>query len=195
MSKEILIATTNRSEDWPKLSRPEVTFAGRSNCGKSSLINALLGGKHARTSSTPGKTILINFYNYTDVITFTDLPGYGYAKVPMKLKSSWGRYIEDYLATREPLKAVFILADVRRGIEEEENDLAKWLRSIGLPFYFIFTKTDKLSPNELTRQKNVITKRIQSLKNKSLANVFYVSVLKKSGIEELKAELNKLGEL
>ncbi len=189
MAKTALITSSVKKEGWPVSSKPELAFAGRSNSGKSSLINALIGGKHARTSSKPGKTILINFYDYEDKILFADLPGYGYAKVAKKLRHSWKGLIEEYLLERDSLKAVFIISDVRRGLESDELDLADWLQQAGLPFYFIFTKTDKLSSNELANRKKHLSSSHKTIKTR----FFYVSVLKKSGIEELKAEIDNIG--
>ncbi len=185
MRKDALIASAIKIEDWPSSAMSEITFAGRSNSGKSSLINALIGGKHARTSSRPGKTALINFYDYKGKMIFTDLPGYGYAKVSIKTKKSWKGIVEEYLLNRENLEYVFILCDVRRGIEQEEKDLVRWLKTVGIHFYFIFTKIDKLTPHELSNQKKHIAK--------IATGVFYVSVLKKSGIEELRIKLEELG--
>jgi GTP-binding protein len=185
MRKDALIASAIKIEDWPSSAMSEITFAGRSNSGKSSLINALIGGKHARTSSRPGKTSLINFYDYKGKMIFTDLPGYGYAKVSIKTKKSWKGIVEEYLLNRENLEYVFILCDVRRGIEQEEKDLVRWLKTVGIHFYFIFTKIDKLTPHELSNQKKHIAK--------IATGVFYVSVLKKSGIEELRIKLEELG--
>jgi GTP-binding protein len=137
----------------------------------------------------PGKTVLINFYDYMGKMLFTDLPGYGYAKVAKKTMRSWKGLVEDYLLNRESLNAIFIICDVRRGIEDEEKEFTTWLRQVGLPFYLVFTKTDKLSTNELARQKKVISSSSGSIKT----GIFYVSVLKKSGIEELKTEINNIG--
>jgi len=187
MRKDALIASAIKIEDWPASIKPEISFAGRSNSGKSSLINALIGGKHARTSSKPGKTVLINFYDYKDKIVLTDLPGYGYAKVSIKTRRSWQGIVEEYLLNRENLRTVFIICDVRRGIEQEEKELVRWLKSVGIHFYFIFTKIDKFSSNELFNKKKQIAKLA--------SGVFYVSVLKKSGIEELRIKLEKLGDI
>lgn len=174
MRKGALLASAVKKEDWPRSEKPEIAFAGRSNSGKSSLINALIGGKHARTSSKPGKTVLINFYDYMDKVLFTDLPGYGYARVAKKVSRSWKGLVEDYLLDRENLKMIFIICDVRRGIEDEENELVRWLKQVGLPFRVIFTKTDKLSPNELAQQKRLISSAPGPIKT----GIFYVSVLK-----------------
>ena len=189
MRKSALITSAVKKEGWPGSLKPEIAFAGRSNSGKSSLINGLMGGQHARTSSKPGKTVLINFYDYMDKMLFTDLPGYGYAKVAIKTRRSWKGLIEEYLLDRESLKAVFIICDVRRGIEDEEKEFVRWLKQVGLPFYLVFTKTDKLSPNELSKQKKLILSSCGPIKT----GIFYVSVLKKSGIEELKTEINSIG--
>lgn len=195
MDKKNLITSVATKEGFPTTTKPELAFAGRSNSGKSSLINSLFNSKCAKTSSKPGKTILLNFFNYKDKFVLVDLPGYGYAKVSIKLRKSWKGLIEDYFLSRNNIRAVFILSDVRRGIEEDEINLALWLNNLGLNTFFIFTKIDKLSNNELTKQKQIITKDLQKIGFDFVANVFYVSVLKKLGIEELKTKLEELGDL
>ncbi len=128
---------------------PEVAFAGRSNVGKSSLINTLLNRKNlVKTSATPGKTRLINFFSINERFVFVDLPGYGYAKVSKQERSLWGPMVESYLGVRETLTGVIILQDIRRSTGQEEYDLVDFLNGIGLPFFFIFTKADKLSKNK-----------------------------------------------
>ncbi len=136
---------------------PEIAFAGRSNVGKSSLINTLINRKNlVKTSATPGKTRLINFFSINDRFIFVDLPGYGYAKVSKQERALWGPMVEAYLTGRQNLKGVIILQDIRRSPEAEEKDLADFLHHIGVPFFYIFTKADKLSKNkQISRVKQV----------------------------------------
>lgn len=125
---------------------PEVAFVGRSNVGKSSLINTLLNRKRlVKTSSTPGRTQLINFFNVNGSFTFVDLPGYGYAKVPQNVVKSWGDMIETYLSTRKTLKGVVMLMDIRRTPAKDELDLVAWFRHYRIPTRYVLTKADKFS--------------------------------------------------
>ena len=139
--------------DFPKEKFPEMAFVGRSNVGKSSLINTLIGRKGlAKTSSTPGRTRLINFFRINHKLTFVDLPGYGYAKVAASLREEWGPMIEGYLEKRDNLKGVVLIMDLRRPPEKEEEMLIEFLSSLEIPVVFALTKVDKLSGNERTRQ-------------------------------------------
>ncbi len=132
---------------------PEIAFAGRSNVGKSSLINRLIQRKNlVKTSARPGKTQSLNFFSVDDSLYLVDLPGYGYAKVPKKMKDSWLRLITGYLETRESLKCVVVIIDLRHALKVIDRQLVDWLRSSGIPHLLIYTKIDKLSANG--RQKN-----------------------------------------
>jgi GTP-binding protein len=136
---------------------PEIAFAGRSNVGKSSLINTLLKRKGlARTSNTPGRTQEINFFTVNDRLAFIDLPGYGYAKVPEAIRKHWGPMIETYLSTRETLRLVVLILDIRRDPAEEDRQLICWLEFYRLPFLIVLTKIDKVSRNELCRRQRWI---------------------------------------
>jgi GTP-binding protein len=140
--------------DFPPEELPEVAFAGRSNVGKSSLINTLVGHSGlARTSRTPGRTQLLNWFRVEapqpgGSLAFVDLPGYGYAKVPTAMQASWQTLIERYLEDRKVLKAVVLLVDVRRGVEGEEEDLAAWLTERKVPVIGVVTKIDKVAKNK-----------------------------------------------
>jgi GTP-binding protein len=137
-------------EHYPRDGRPEVAFLGRSNVGKSSLMNSLLGVRGlARTSSTPGRTQLINFFLIDDAFYFVDLPGYGYARVPSDVKKEWGPMVQKYLATRPNLVLSIVITDSRQGPTKLDLQMIEWLQSKGKPFVIIATKADKLSGNQL----------------------------------------------
>jgi len=134
---------------YPPPDRPEVAFAGRSNVGKSSLLNTLVKRKNlARTSSTPGRTQALNFFRVNDRFTFVDLPGYGYARVSREVKRSWRGMVEAYIKNRPNLKAVVVIVDVRRDLEEDDRSLMEWLKQEGKNVLPIFTKVDKLTRKE-----------------------------------------------
>lgn len=131
---------------YPEAVLPEIAFVGRSNVGKSSLINTLLNRKRlVKTSSTPGRTQLINFFDINKAFTFVDLPGYGYAKVPKSVVKSWGQMIETYLSNRETLKGVVMLMDIRRTPGKDEMDLINWFNFYKIPTIYVLTKADKFS--------------------------------------------------
>lgn len=139
----------------------EFAFAGRSNAGKSSMINALLNRKRlVKISSTPGKTQLINFFLINDAFMFVDLPGFGYAKVPKAVKKKWGSMVETYLKQRQYLKGLVLLMDIRRLPRQEESDLLGWLDLYCLPAVIVLTKADKLSKSKQKHQQNAIAKTL-----------------------------------
>lgn len=146
----------------PRAVHPEVAIAGRSNVGKSSLINRMTG-RHslARTSRTPGCTRGLIFYDVNNAFTLVDLPGYGYASRSQSERKQWKNLVERYLATREELAGVLILIDCRRGPEEEELELAGYLDSVGVVYTFVLTKADKLSRSALARQSSVLAASLQ----------------------------------
>lgn len=127
---------------------PEVVLAGKSNVGKSSLINHLLQGKFAKTSATPGKTQLLNFFLVDEKWLVVDLPGYGFAKAPPEEVQKWSNAIDHYVSTRASLKLMLLLLDSRRGWGEQDRTLAAWCQAKQIPLLLIFTKTDKLSSSE-----------------------------------------------
>lgn len=137
-------------ESWRKVVAPQVAFAGRSNVGKSSLLNALTGQKHlARTSRTPGRTRGIVFFEIEGRYAFADLPGYGFAKVSRDEREQWKTLIEEYFSSCRLLRKVYLLVDLRRGPEEEERMLAEFLSEVGVPYRWIGTKADKLKRSEI----------------------------------------------
>lgn len=136
---------------------PEFAFAGKSNVGKSSLINALMNRKaYARTSSQPGKTQTINFYNINEQLYFVDLPGYGYAKVSMELRAKWGRMIERYLKKSGQLKLIFLLVDIRHEPSENDKDMYDWIVHNGFLPVVIATKLDKINRSQIAKQTKLI---------------------------------------
>lgn len=141
----------------PKNDKPEVAFAGKSNVGKSSLINALMNRKaYARTSATPGKTQTINFYNINEELYLVDLPGYGYAKVTESEKKKWGRMIENYLHGSTQLKAVFLLSDIRHAPPENDRIMYEWVLSQGFEPVIIATKLDKIKRSQVQKQLKIL---------------------------------------
>lgn len=141
----------------PENTHPEVAFAGKSNVGKSSLINALVNRKSfARTSSEPGKTQTINFYNVNNELYLVDLPGYGYAKTSMETREKWGKMIEKYLHTSKMLKAVFLLVDIRHEPSQNDVNMFGWIKYQGFTPVVIATKADKLKRSQLPRQIKLV---------------------------------------
>src|SRR5580765_6942688 len=144
-----------KESDWPRDSLPEISFLGRSNVGKSSLINSLLGVRGlARTSSTPGRTQSLNFYTINGKFRFVDLPGYGYARAPRALKAEWGQAAAEYLAKRELLVLSIHIVDSRHEPSKQDLQLHEWLKHNHKPHLIVITKSDKLSRNELAKSVN-----------------------------------------
>lgn len=147
------ICSATRPENYPGDCGPEIAFAGRSNVGKSSLINVLVNRRSlVRTSSTPGRTQLLNFFRVNQQFTLVDLPGYGFAKVPLAVKKAWGPMIRTYLERRDTLKAVVFILDIRRVPREEDIQMLDWLEEFGLPTIPVITKIDKIGRSQLARQ-------------------------------------------
>ncbi len=181
IKKSDFVKSAVLESDYPEIIGIEFSFIGRSNVGKSSLINSLTGRRNlARTSKTPGRTQLINYFVINDEIYFVDLPGYGFAKVPEAVKRNWGKTIETYLVSERD-KVVFLLLDLRRIPSKEDMDMLKWLEYYDIEYYIIFTKADKLSNNEKFKQLKEIRKKLV-FKNE---DVFFYSALKGTGKEEL----------
>lgn len=151
-SAEFVTSAANPS-GFARPTLPEIAFAGRSNVGKSSLINTLVGVPGlARASRTPGRTRLLNWFRVVPPrgapVHFVDLPGYGYARVPHEMRAAWRPLIESYLRDRPALRGLVLLIDARRGAEDEERDLLAWLREVGVPALVVVTKSDKLPKNK-----------------------------------------------
>lgn len=155
------VTSAVKPEHYPEAHLPEIAFAGRSNVGKSSLINTLLNRKRlVKTSSTPGRTQLINFFDINKEFTFVDLPGYGYAKVPKKVKKEWGNMIETYITKRETLRCVILLLDIRRTPGDEELNILDWLDHYQIPNIVVLTKADKFSNQQKGKQHTKIAKKL-----------------------------------
>ena len=155
------IKSATKPSHYPEGDLPEIAFAGRSNVGKSSLINVLVNRKSlVRTSSTPGRTQLINFFDVNKAFTLVDLPGYGFAKVPLAVKKQWGPMMETYLSTRPNLRGVVLIIDIRRIPADEDLQMLDWLRSFNVPPLLVVTKCDKVSRNEREKHLAVIAKTL-----------------------------------
>ena len=175
---------------FPEERGPEIAFAGRSNVGKSSLINGLLNRKNlARTSSTPGKTITINFYEINQEFFFVDLPGYGYAKAARTERAKWGKMIEKYLNNRKNLRSVFLLVDCRIPPTADDCRMYEWMKAAGFDPVIITTKTDKLSKNQLIKSMSVIRKTLQAPQD---IKILPFSALKRTGREEILDIIEKI---
>ncbi len=181
-TSEFITSAVKRNQ-YPVDVRPEVAFVGRSNVGKSSIINALTNRrKLAKVSQTPGKTRLINFFLINDEMYLVDLPGYGYAKVSKKEKESWGKTIETYLMEREQLKKVVLLVDSRHKPTADDIPMHEWIKHFGYKVIVIATKSDKLSNNEIGKSKKLIK---ETLKLGPEDEFYLFSSVKKNGKEEL----------
>lgn len=184
------IKTAVGPKDFPKLVNlkghplPEIAVAGRSNVGKSSLLNSIFQAKGmVKTSSTPGKTQALNFFTLNEEIAFVDLPGYGYAKVPDSLRKNWGPLIQNYLENRKELKIILFLFDIRRIPNEEDLQLMDWIIYNQKAALLVFTKVDKVNQNERT----VNTKKILEAFNVQNLHYIHYSVPKDEGRRELMA--------
>jgi GTP-binding protein len=154
------ITSAVKPRHYPPPEYPEIAFAGRSNVGKSSLINILVNRKRlVKTSNTPGRTQLINFFRVNDQLSLVDLPGYGYARVPEAVRKQWGPMIETYLVTRSTLMGVILIVDIRRVPGREEHDLIRWLDHHRRPCRIVVTKADKLSRNKQVRPLRIIAEK------------------------------------
>ena len=177
-------------QNMPNSHIPEICFAGRSNVGKSSLINAICERKNiARVSNTPGRTQIIHFYIVQNKLFITDLPGYGYAKAPKSKIIEWNKLIEQYLITRSRLQRAFILIDARHGIKESDHKMMIWLNNIALNFQCVLTKIDKVTNSKL----NIIVKSIKLEIQKytpAHPEIISTSAKKNIGINKIRGHLN-----
>ena len=187
-----LEAVAVKASQYPDDTMPEIAFAGRSNVGKSSLLNLLTGRKSlARVSGSPGKTRTINFYKINDTFRIVDLPGYGYAKVSKSMSRDWGPMMEEYFQKRKGLKKVIQLVDIRHAPSAQDVQMYEYLKHYGLDGIVVATKADKVSRNELQKCIRVIRNTLE-LSPDDL--VIPVSALKRTGQDILLGEIEKLLE-
>ncbi|MHC1720592.1 MAG: ribosome biogenesis GTP-binding protein YihA/YsxC [Clostridiaceae bacterium] len=185
---EFIISAVKR-EQYPTDNRLEIAFAGRSNVGKSSLINSLTNRrKLVKVSGTPGKTRLINFFLINNEFYFVDLPGYGYAKVSKKEKESWGKTIETYLINREQLKKIILLVDCRHEPTEDDKIMYRFIKNCGYDCTIVATKIDKLTKNQLNKNLIMLRKALDFCEGDQLLTF---SSLNKQGKEELLENIGK----
>src|SRR5579863_140987 len=180
---QFLLSAMN-PEQFPAPGLPEVAFLGRSNVGKSSLLNALVGEKAAKVSSTPGRTRAINFFLLADErqrgrLIFADLPGYGYAKISKSISAEWPKFIEPYLQERETLGLCVCLVDSNVPPQPRDGQLIEWLQSVGRTFLVVATKVDRLSGNVRTRNMAALKKELE------VEEILAVSAKTGTGIKEL----------
>lgn len=192
IKKSELETVAVKPSQYPPVGLPEIAFAGRSNVGKSSLLNLLTGRKSlARVSGSPGKTRTINFYKVNDEFRIVDLPGYGYAKISKSVSENWGEMMEAYLSNREGLKKVIQLVDVRHAPSAQDVQMYEYLKYYGLDGIVVATKADKVSRNELQKCISVIRKTLDlSPEDK----VIPISSLKRTGQDVLLGEIEKILE-
>jgi len=178
-------------EHYPPADLPEVAFAGRSNVGKSSLINKILNRKKlVRTSKTPGRTQLLNFFEINEIYRFVDLPGYGYAKVPAEVQKRWRPMVETYLTSRSNMRGMVLLLDIRREPSKEDLNLWHWLQTKSIEVVKVTTKADKLSRNKRNKQIAAIAKTLGCKKEELIE----FSAITGEGRHEIWKELLRLLE-
>ncbi len=178
-------------EGYPPPNLPEIAFAGRSNVGKSSLINVLVNRKRlVKTSATPGRTQLLNFFRINDRICFVDLPGYGYAKVPEAVRRRWGPMVEGYLSKRSCLRGVILILDIRRTPKQEEHDLLNWLSDHRIPAKTVLTKTDKISKSRRQLRRRDVAEALAA----PVEDLLLFSAKTRQGRQELWAHILEMTE-
>jgi GTP-binding protein len=183
------LTSASKASQFPQDNRREVAFAGRSNAGKSSAINTLCMNKSlARTSKTPGRTQLINFFPLDEERCLVDLPGYGYAKVPEAVRREWQSLMEDYLSKRENLAGLVMIMDIRHPLKDYDLQMLEWCQHFGTPVHILLTKADKLKKGPASQSLLQVRK---TLKEEGIdATVQIFSALNKTGLEELQGVLN-----
>jgi len=183
------VTSVFKTSQLPAADLPEVAFAGRSNVGKSSLINRLINRRNlVKVSARPGKTQALNFFLVNGTCYFVDLPGYGYAKVPKKMQQEWQGLIGGYLETRPTLRCVVVIVDIRHAMKVQDLELLDWLRSKDIPHLVVYTKIDKLSRNQCTKQAALLDASLQVEKKDRVL----FSAVKGEGKEILLARLDQM---
>jgi GTP-binding protein len=187
LSAEFIISAA-RPGQFPADARPQIAFAGRSNVGKSSLINALLHRKGlVKTSATPGKTQLINYFLINEQFYFVDLPGYGYAKAPRSVVDQWAPMIEGYLKGSPRLRTVVLLFDIRREPDARDRRMVEWLRHYQIPMVAVLTKTDKVKRQEMAKAQKLVAAVLEGD-----AAPILTSATSGLGMKELWAEIKRI---
>ena len=188
------ITSSPHIKDAPEDEGLEVAFAGRSNAGKSSAINALTGQKSlARISKTPGRTQMLNFFAITDDRRFVDLPGYGYAKVPLAVKKKWQNMMERYLSSRKALCGIVLVMDIRHPLTDFDRQMGAWCRHAGLPLHILLTKADKLKFGVAKNTLLSVRKELAAAAVQATVQLF--SAQEKTGIDEIHQRLDQWLEL
>jgi len=188
------LTSASKSSQFPEHEMLEVGFAGRSNAGKSSAINTLCDQKAlARTSKTPGRTQLINFFPLDEARCLVDLPGYGYAKVPEKMRREWQKLMESYLGERKQLRGLVIIMDIRHPLKDYDIQMLEWCEQMGTPAHILLTKADKLKKGAASKQLLGVKKLLKEEGFEVTLQMF--SALKKTGIEDLQKVLDDWLEL
>lgn len=178
------------TSELPENEKPEIAFAGKSNVGKSSLINSLINRKAlARTSSQPGKTQTINYYNINDALYFVDLPGYGYAKTPESVREKWGTMVERYLVSSKQLKLIFLLIDIRHEPSQNDKTMYQWIVYHGFMPVIIATKMDKLKRSQIAKHVKMVR---EGLEAGGQTKIFPFSSLTKQGRDEIWAYIEEV---
>jgi len=189
MDIEFIISAFRESQ-YPPSNRVEIAFAGRSNVGKSSLINTLVNRKSlAKTSSRPGRTQSINFFRMGQSMYFVDLPGYGFARVPIKVKKSWQHMVETYLSSRPNLKCVIVITDIRRDLASGDIDLLNWLKYYNIPSIHVLTKADKVSRQQARTRADIVGRQFKEI---SSATPTIFSAKTRQGREEIWGKIKRL---
>lgn len=190
ITSAVFIKSCTEQMHFPKENVPEIAFVGRSNVGKSSLINSLVLRRDlVKTSGTPGKTQVINFFLINDAFNFVDLPGYGYAKVPKEIREKWGPMIEGYLSNRKELKAVVFILDIRHLPTEDDKRMKEWLDYYKIPVIYVATKADKIKPNEIQKHIEKIREMLELEKESA---ILHFSAKTKTGKDSLWKNINGL---
>ncbi len=186
--------SASKPSQFPEGDMLEVAFAGRSNAGKSSALNALCDQKSlARISKTPGRTQLINFFPLDEQRTLVDLPGYGYAKVPEKMRREWQQLMEYYLGKREQLRGLVVIMDIRHPLKDYDTQMLEWCEHMQIPVHILLTKADKLKRGAASKQLLMVKKEIMESGFEVTVQMF--SALKKTGLEDLQGVLSEWFEL